>query len=245
MNNLLESLTEENRSLLEKFQEEIGYKFSNIGHLQQSLVHSSFAFERYQKVRMSNETLEFLGDAVLGLVIGEALFKRFPEMREGALTKLRSALVNESHLALMAREINLGEYLLLGRGETASSGKQKSSILSCGYEAVIGAVFTDSSYDEVAGFINNKFEKWYVRRNSIEHMADPKSRLQEYLQEKFNQAPKYKIEKTAGPEHDKFFTASVSFKEEILALGNAGSKKEAEQDAAARALKILEEKCQD
>ena len=204
------------------------------------MIHSSFAFEQAQ-IDKNNEILEFLGDAVLDLVIGHTLCKYFPEMREGELTRLRSSLVNETHLAIMARELSLGEYLCLGKGEDASNGRNKSSILSCAYEAVIGAIFEDSDYGTVEAIIVKFFIPDMAAKKEELLLADAKSRLQEALQERFNEAPSYRIDLEEGPSHQKIFTVSVLFKGDALGTGTGSSKKEAEQRAASATLEMLAE----
>ncbi|MFT5702082.1 MAG: ribonuclease-3 [Desulforhopalus sp.] len=237
----IDSLVRVNKDRLSDFEKILGYRFTDLRLLQRALVHSSYAFEQSQEGE-NNEKLEFLGDAVLDLVIGQILSHRFLEMREGQLTKLRASLVNEQHLAKMAREILLGDYLFLGKGEDASHGRQKSSILSCAYEAVVGAVFEDGGYDTVAELVERFFLPTLDIKKEELLVADSKSRLQEVLQEKHNEAPAYVIEGEEGPSHQKLFTVSVRFRDETLGTGQAGSKKVAEQQAAAAALKELESK---
>jgi len=234
----IDSLVRRNKDILAGLEQQLSYRFTDLRLLQKALIHSSFAFEQAQ-IGNNNEILEFLGDAVLDLVIGHTLCNRFPEMREGELTRLRSSLVNETHLAFMARELNLGEYLCLGKGEDASNGRNKSSILSCAYEAVIGAVFEDSDYETVAMIINNFFVPAMAAKKEELLIADAKSRLQEALQEKFNEAPSYRVDEEEGPSHQKVFTVSVVFREIALGSGTASSKKEAEQKAAAATLAEL------
>jgi ribonuclease III len=231
----IDSLIAENESGLQAFEERLGYRFRETRHLQTALIHRSFASEQGKHFTADNETLEFLGDAVLDLSVSYALFKRFPKLREGDLTRLRAALVNEGHLAVMAQAIDLGEHLLLGRGEEASRGRHKSSILAGGYEAVLGAVFLDGGYEPAAAMIEHHFGPWLnAEQQSL--FIDSKSRLQELLQEKYNEAPVYVLEKEEGPAHRKLFTVSVRFREVVLAAGSASNKKEAEQKAAALAL---------
>lgn len=235
----INSLVRVNKADLSEFEKIINYRFTDLRLLQRALVHSSYAFEQAQAGR-DNQTLEFLGDAVLDLAVGHILFKKYPGMKEGELTRLRSALVNETHLANMAREIELGRFLCLGKGEDASSGRNKSSILSCGYEAVIGAVFEDGGYQTVVELIENFFLPAIEGKKEELLVADAKSRLQETLQEKYNEGPSYVVEAEEGPSHQKLFTIAVHFHGAVLGLGQAGSKKEAEQRAAAAALKAIQ-----
>lgn len=230
----IDSLVRVNKAELSNLEKQLGYRFTDLRLLQLALIHSSFAFE--QGYADNNEKLEFLGDAVLDLVIGHHLFGRYPSMREGELTRLRASLVNEHHLAKMARDINLGQYLALGKGEDASQGRGKPSILSCAYEAVVGAVFEDGGYRTVDELVQRFFLPEIEGKKEELLIADAKSRLQEKLQEKFNEAPSYRIDAENGPAHQKMFTVAVVFREEVLGTGVAGSKKEAEQRAASTAL---------
>jgi len=236
----IDSLVRQNKGDLAGLEQVLSYRFTDLRLLQKALIHSSFAFEQTQ-IGNNNEILEFLGDAVLDLVIGHTLCKRYPDMREGELTRLRSSLVNETHLALMARELDLGDYLCLGKGEDASNGRNKSSILSCAYEALIGAVFEDSDYGTVTGIIRHFFIPAIDAKKEELLMADAKSRLQEALQETFNEAPSYRLDQKEGPSHQKVFTVSVLFRDTALGTGTASSKKEAEQRAATATLDELDD----
>jgi len=236
----IDALVRVNKEKLSTFERIIDYRFTDLRLLQKALVHSSYAFEQAQ-TGQDNQTLEFLGDAVLDLVVGHIVYRKYPEMREGELTRLRSALVNETHLANMAREIDLGNFLFLGKGEDASNGRNKSSILSCGYEAVIGAIFEDTGYQTVSELIEKFFIPAIEDKKEELLIADAKSRLQEALQDKYNEGPSYVVEAEEGPSHQKLFTIAACFHGTILGTGQAGSKKEAEQRAAAAALEKLQD----
>ena len=238
MGTTLANLIQDNEEGLQELQERIGYQFRNLRLLQLSLIHSSFAFERLEDGR-HNETQEFLGDAVLDLTVGYILFTRFPEMREGKLTRIRSALVNENGLAERAREIELGKYLLLGKGENASHGRDKASILSCAYEALAGALFLDGGYEQALAFVRRFFEPHIDAHQERLLCADAKSALQEFLQEKYNEGPEYALVGEEGPAHARVFTIAVSFQGAPLGNGKASNKKEAEQQAARAALDFL------
>lgn len=238
---VLAELTAHNRALLERLEEKIGYHFRDPRLLQLALLHRSFSFEQVRQLPADNERLEFLGDAVLDLVVGHALFQRYPEMREGEMTRLRALLVKESYLAEMAGRLGLGEFLCLGRGEEASRGREKPSILSSAYEAMLGALFLDGGYDGVASFVDQHFQPVLDEQRRKLQQADAKSRLQEILQECYSEAPGYVLESAEGPDHQKTFTVSVRFRGLVLARGQALSKKEAEQLAAAEALSRLPE----
>ncbi len=231
----VETLVQQNKALLATLEATLGYRFTDLRLLQKALVHASFAFEQAQAGN-DNQVLEFLGDAVLDLVIGHQLCRRYPAMREGELTRFRASLVNETHLAQMARQLDLGRYLCLGKGEEASCGRNKSSILSCAFEAVIGAVFEDSTYDTVAELVDRLFAGAIAGKKQELLLVDAKSRLQELFQERYNEAPVYRLDSEEGPSHRKQFSVSVLFQERVLGTGTAGSKKEAEQRAAAAAL---------
>jgi len=231
----LDKLVQQNKTLLTELEQVIGYRFTDLRLLQKSLIHSSFAFEQ-TAVGTDNEVFEFIGDAVLDLVIGHLLVKRFPSMREGELTRIRASLVNEHHLATMARSMELGRFLCLGKGEDTSNGRQKSSILSCAFEALIGAVFEDSEYTTAADLVHRLFSAEIEQKKEELLLGDAKSRLQEELQDKFNEAPTYRLDHEEGPSHCKQFSVSVLFRDKVLGTGSAGSKKEAEQRAAASAL---------
>ena len=231
----IEALVRANKERLSEFEKILGYRFTDLRLLQKALIHSSYAFEQSQPCN-NNELLEFLGDAVLDLIIGHLLFQQYPELREGDLTKLRAALVNENHLAETARSLELGRFLSLGKGEEASNGRHKSSILSCALEAVFGAVFEDADYGTVNGLVRRLFIPSIEMKKADLLVADAKSRLQEVLQERYNEMPQYSMDKEEGPSHQRVFTISVSFQHTVLGTGEARSKKEAEQKAAAAAL---------
>lgn len=231
----IDSLVRINKEQLSTLEKTLGYRFTDLRLLQKALVHSSYAFEQGQAGH-DNENLEFIGDAVLDLIIGHVLFHRYLQMREGELTRLRSSLVNEHYLAKMARALDLGSYLALGKGEDASHGRFKPSILSCAYEAVIGAIFEDGGYQVACAVVEGFFLPEIEGKREELLLADAKSRLQEVLQEKYNEAPSYRVDAEEGPSHQKLFTVAVCFREQVLGTGQAGSKKEAEQRAAATAL---------
>ena len=235
----IDSLVRANKANLGEFEKILDYRFTDLRLLQMALIHSSFAFEQGQGAK-NNEILEFLGDAVLDLAIGALLAKTYPELREGDLTKLRSALVNETHLAQLARNLELGRFLSLGKGEESSQGRNKSSILACALEAVFGALFEDGGYEAASRKVEELFLPAFSEKKEELLFADAKSRLQEILQEKHNEAPVYRLEKEDGPAHQRTFTMAVIFKDRVLGLGEARSKKEAEQKAAASALLSLQ-----
>jgi len=235
MDSFMDSLASGNKEQLAELEATIGYRFTDLRLLQKAMIHSSFAFEQAQ-TGQDNQVFEFIGDAVLDLVIGHMLSRRHPEMKEGDLTRFRASLVNETHLALMARDLELGKFLCLGKGEDNSNGRNKSSILSCAFEAVVGAIFEDSDYQTVEALVKRLFKTSVEEKKEDLHLTDAKSRLQELLQDKHNETPTYRLDGEEGPSHCKRFSVSVLFRDEVLGTGRAGSKKEAEQRAAAAAL---------
>lgn len=217
----------------------IGYRFHDPTLLTRALTHRSYQVEHPDMARADNETLEFLGDAVLDLVIGAWLLLTYPTMTEGELTKLRALLVQEHHLAVVGRDLRLGDILRLGRGEDQSGGREKPSILASAYEALIGAIFLDSDYPTVQKIVEGHFRGRIGSAQQAIATGDAKSALQELTQDKFNAAPLYVLEGAEGPDHAKTFTVSVSLGGQILATASARNKKMAEQRAAALALAQL------
>ncbi|MCW5198971.1 ribonuclease III, partial [Desulfobulbus sp. F3] len=209
----LEDMVRQQAEQLAGLQERLGYAFKVGCLLQQALIHSSFAFERLDCGR-HNETLEFLGDAVLDMAVGHLLFLSFPNLREGKLTRIRAALVNEASLASIARSFELGRQLFLGRGEDSSSGREKASILCGTYEAVIGAMFLDGGYEVVQAHVQRFFGPLIDRQGEQLISVDAKSKLQEVLQERHNEGPQYALESEDGPPHARLFTVSVCFRDQ-------------------------------
>lgn len=212
---------------------ELQVRFTNPGLLQDSLTHRSYAFEHGGVT--NNERLEFLGDAVLGLVVTDIIFSQFPQLPEGEMAKLRAATVNMGVLADVARELGLGPHLHLGRGEELSGGREKSSILADALEALIGAIYLDRGMDETRRVIGLLFADYI--RNHVEQglVRDYKTNLQERSARRWGNVPEYRITST-GPDHAKRFEAKVYLGGELLGEGNGRSKKEAEQEAAREAL---------
>lgn len=235
----IDSLLKKNKAGLSELEGRLAFSFQDRRLLQKALIHSSFAFEQGEG-GTDNEIMEFLGDAVLDLAVGQLLHQRSPEMQEGELTRLRAALVNEGNLSLMARDLGLGEYLCLGRGEEATRGREKNSILAGAYEAVAGAVFLDGGFDRAADFVQRHFAPRLDRQEEEGLAVDAKSRLQEKIQEMFSEAPEYLVVNEEGPDHRKVFTVAVRFRAQVMGTGSARSKKEAEQAAAAAALQDID-----
>jgi len=223
---------------LKEFQKNIGYQFKQEMLLRQALTHSSYAHEKNLKERMDNERLEFLGDAVLEVVSSEFLYKNHPEMNEGQMTKLRASLVCEQSLAACARQLELGRFLLLGNGEDLTGGRERDSILSDAWEAVIGAMYLDGGFTSAKEFILK-----YVLTD-IEHKKlfyDSKTMLQELIQNKYKQTLHYVLLSEDGPDHNKIFTVQAYMDETPLMTGKGRTKKAAEQNAAYQSLLKFEQ----
>jgi len=222
-----------NRKKISEFQKNIGYQFKQEALLRQALTHSSYAHEKNLKELMDNERLEFLGDAVLEVVSSEFLFKNHPEMNEGQMTKLRASLVCEQSLAACARQLDLGSFLLLGNGEDLTGGRERDSILSDAWEAIIGAMYLDGGFTSAKEFILK-----YVLTD-IEHKKlfyDSKTMLQELIQNKYKQSLHYVLLSEEGPDHNKTFTVQAYMDDTPLETGRGRTKKAAEQNAAYRSL---------
>lgn len=216
----------------------IGYNFKNKKTLNNALIHSSYTNENKNSMRIHNERLEFLGDAVLELVTSDYIFENFPKMSEGDMTKLRAGVVCEPSLAKYAREINLGEYIQMGKGEVSGGGRERDSVLSDAYEAIIGAIYLDGGYEPAKEFILNALKDDIHSQKGLKWIADCKTHLQEQLQ-KTSQSPiEYYVIKEEGPEHDKIFTVELKYEGKILAKGDGRTKKEAEQAAARVAIEV-------
>ena len=202
----------------------------------QSLTHRSYAYEN--NLTETNERLEFLGDSVLGVVITAELFNKFPNAPEGELAKLRAAIVNSRALASVARAIGLGEFILLGKGEEASGGKDKSSILADAVEAILGAIYLEHGLQPTTEVILRLFSPIIDNANSIEATLDWKTSLSEVITSKDLAEPEYQISES-GPDHDKSFQAVITILGKVVSTGEGKSKKTAEQNAAKSAFEIL------
>ena len=228
------------RDEFETLQDAAGYRFRDRGILEHALTHRSRANEDVTGGVTDNESLEFLGDAVLGFVVAELLFVRFPERDEGQKSKMKAALVSTPALARQASRLGLGEHLLLGRGEEKTGGRRKRALLADGYEALIAAVFLDGGIDEARDFVMRQFadEIEEVRSPSFWE-RDYKSSLQERLQSRMLPLPEYLVTAESGPDHRKIFQVEVRVQGETLARASGRSKKEAEQQAARLAIEKL------
>lgn len=222
---------------LAAFEEKIGYSFKNKNLLHEALSHSSYANE-CKKGRSSNERLEFLGDSVLSIVISEHLFNHFKHLPEGDLTKIRASLVCEKALFEFSKQISLGEFILLGKGEENTGGRNRPSIVSDAFEAVIAAVFLDGGMEAareyVLGFIPNDLDK-----NSAKKLQDYKTILQEIIQRNPEEKVEYVLRSQSGPDHDRHFVVEVCLNTNVIGHGEGHSKKQAEQQAAKEALRLM------
>ena len=218
---------------LEELEEKLGYHFQDRRLLEQALCHSSYANERHMDRLLNNERLEFLGDAVLELATSEYLYLNYPQMPEGEATRTRASIVCEQTLALCARDLGLGAWLRLGKGEELTGGRERDSITSDAMEALLGAIYLDG------GFANAKEFVHHFILNDIEHKKlffDSKTILQEQIQSETEEPLHYELIKEEGPDHNKRFTVHVLMGTEILGTGSGRTKKAAEQEAAYRAI---------
>ena len=224
---------------MERLQERLQYRFKDIEFLVRAMTHRSYANEASEPTR-DNQRLEFLGDAVLGMVITHTLFERYPMSSEGQLSKMKARLVCEQMLAQHARSLELGETLLLGRGEERTGGREKDSVLADAYEALIAAVHLDGGFAVAQSLILRQHAEVIDALDS-RRSGDPKSKLQELLQDRFRIRPRYKIVNADGPDHARVFTAVVIANDETVGIGKGRSKKDAQQNAAKMALGRYEE----
>ncbi len=220
---------------LTALQDRIGYQFKNIEGLKLALTHRSFSAQ-------NNERLEFLGDSILDLVVGEALFERYPDQREGELSRMRSALVKGKSLAAMAREFELGPVLRMGSGEQNNGGRERDSLLADAFEALVGAIYRDAGFEACRSCVLQWFEQRLQSAQGDRRLQqkDPKTRLQEWLQARKHALPEYTVVDTRGAEHNMQFTVECRLAPLQQAVTGSGlSRRQAEQDAANAALQAL------
>ena len=227
----------------EKFkelQQKMGIFFHNISLLKQAFTHSSYVNEHRKKPHEDNERLEFLGDAVLEVIVSKYLFKKYPLMTEGELTKLRAAIVCEPSLVTFANELEFGNYILLGKGEEMTGGRMRPALLADVFEAFIGALYLDQGLEEAVIFLEKiVFPK--INAGAFSHVMDFKSQLQEHVQREVTGLLEYTILDERGPAHSREFVSQVSLNGQVLGNGSGRSKKEAEQHAAQMALGKLKD----
>ncbi|HIE34953.1 MAG TPA: ribonuclease III [Campylobacterales bacterium] len=218
---------------LKELENKLGFYFKNRKLLIEALTHKSY------KKDFNNERLEFLGDAVLDLIIGEYLFYKFPNADEGELSKIRASLVNEDSFSKLANKIDLGKYIFISLAEENNQGRSKPSLLSNAFEAVIGAIYLEKGLDEVKRVALGLIEKTYPKIDLNTLFKDYKTTLQELTQAKFGTTPEYKLISSSGPDHKKEFEVAVLLHNKTLSRAKGKSKKAAQQEAAKKALKIL------
>jgi ribonuclease-3 len=226
------------RQEFETLQTAIGYRFRDRGLLEHAMTHTSRANEDVTGGVVDNESLEFLGDAVLGFVIADTLFREFPDWDEGEKSKTKASMVSTFALAKQSERLHLGDHLLLGRGEEKTGGRRKQALLADSYEALIAAIYLDGGIDAARAFIKRQFNSLIAdaKRMGAAGQQDYKSGLQELVQARSQPLPEYRLVGTFGPDHDKRFEVEVVVGGETLARASGPSKKEAEQEAARRAL---------
>lgn len=224
---------------LEELQEASGFHFNNINLLMEAFMHRSYLNENPAISLQSNERLEFLGDAIIGFIITERLFQEFPQLSEGEMTRLRSQIVCQEGLSALARQINLGKYLLLSKGESLTGGRDRDSNLARTFEAFTGAIYLDQGLPSVKDFLFSKITKQDILALMTSETFDFKSKLQEYMQAKYQLTPVYETIQEEGPPHDRIFVVEVKAGEKIIGKGQGKSKKKAEEDAAKYALENL------
>ena len=225
----------------DELQNQLGYVFRDPGLLRLALTHPSVAHEQGLPIQ-TNQRLEFLGDAVLQLVLTRELYDKFPAFGEGPLTKARAKLVNRRSLAERSRQLGLGRHLIVSRGEEISGGRERPSALADTFEALLGAIFLDGGFDAARDFILRQFPSAFSEVSVIPILENPKGELQELLQGYSSEAPRYHVISTSGPDHDRVFECTVHHAGEELARGHGKSKKAAESEAAIAALAKLRER---
>jgi ribonuclease-3 len=225
--------------MLSELERAIGYTFTDRRLLNEALTHRSFVNETGDRSTKDNERLEFFGDAVIDFFLSDQLIERFPDSREGELTRIRASLVDEESLAQLASRIGLGRYLRLGRGEVKSGGSGKKSILADAYEALVAAVYLDGGAAPVKCMVVDHFAPLMERHAAGKVSRDYKTEFQQIAQGKLGAAPKYVLKETAGPDHERYFTVETFVGEKCLGEGAGWSKKEAEQAAAREGLARL------
>lgn len=226
--------------VISELESKIKYTFKDKRKLLLAITHSSYANEKRSEGLHSNERIEFLGDAVLNIVTSEYIYNHFPKLPEGEMTKLRASIVCESSLMKCAVKIELGNYLLLGRGEENTGGRLRPSILSDAFEALIGAIFLDGGIKEAGDFILKIMNEMLLNLNNSDTFIDYKTEFQEFIQKNGEQRILYRTVEEKGPDHDKSFVVELSVNNKALGKGEGKSKKEAEQNAAKDALGRLQ-----
>lgn len=231
----------EKASTFEDLEQALGYTFQDHRLLANAFTHRSYTNENPSLSRQDNERLEFLGDAVLQLSISDLLMRQFPDFTEGRLSKMRATLVNEQSLAALGKRFRLGDYLFLGKGEEASGGRGKTSLIADTFEAMMAAVYLDGGYLQASRLIADLFAEMILTgEGGAAPFRDYKSALQELCQSRFHETPKYQLLNEYGPDHDKTFEVELAVVESVKETGTGKSRKEAEQQAARKVLEYFE-----
>ncbi|KUK13750.1 MAG: ribonuclease [bacterium] len=226
--------------MIDELEKRLSYRFSNPELLKEALIHSSYAHEH--GLSKDNERMEFLGDAVLSLIVSEYLLKRYPEKKEGELALIKSKIVSRGTLAYLADKIGLGPFILLGNGDDKQGVRKRKSTLANVFEALIGAIYLDGGLERVREFLLPLIESLLEEVDKISiAIKDPKTRLQEILQARFKELPRYELMSIEGPNHEPIFRVKVVFRGKILGTGVGKSRKEAEKDAAKKAIEMLDD----
>lgn len=224
---------------LELLEERLGYVFTDKDLLREALTHTTYVNEHRDLACRDNQRLEFLGDTVINSIITARLFQLFSEEKEGPLTKKRAELINEGALSRIARHLGIGKYLFLGKGEEMDGGRRKASLLADAYEAIVGSIFLDSSYEIAAGVVEKHYEEAFGAFEEVS-ITDYKSLLLEYCQSQFKALPRITVINERGPEHEKEFEVSVTMDGDVIGRGVGKNKKQAAQEACKEALRLLD-----
>ncbi len=219
--------------------ERLGLPVRDLDLLQQALIHSSYLHEHRDLAAGHNERLEFLGDSVVSLAISDALYRRHPDDDEGVLSARRASIVSTAGLARLAHRLELGEYLLLGEGESQRGGRKRPALLASAFEALVGALYLDLGYEAASGFVTALAAPELTSDRPLGALKSPKSRLQEYTQRLSGERPQYRLIDAVGPDHDKVFRVEVSVAGHVVGIGHGHSRRVAETDAAAHAIDAI------
>ncbi len=224
--------------MIEEIEKLISYKFSNRDLIKEALTHPSYAHEHGNNIH--NERLEFLGDAVIGLVATEYLLRRYPERSEGELAVIKSRIVSRGALSYLARKVGIGPFLLLGEGDEKQGIRERDSTLANAFEALVGAIYLDGGLEKVKEFLLPWFDSLLINLDECgTKKKDPKTELQEILQGKYRGLPKYELVSVEGPDHEPIFKVKVTFRGRVLSVGDGKSRKEAEKNAAEKAIEFI------
>ncbi len=225
-------MTPQDKLFLKEIQKNLKVRFNNLDLLLTSLSHKSFVNERQKDSIENNEKLEFLGDSVLGLIITEYLYNKYPDLNEGDMARIKSVVVSEDSLSAAGRRIGLNNYLRIGKGEELTGGRDKKALIADAFEAFLGAIYLDSKYSKVEGFVIELMADEIDLVVNERQGMDYKTLLQEFVQKKYKDCPKYRLISESGPEHDKTFNMEVIINDNVVAYGSGKTKKEAEKEAA-------------